>query len=474
MIVNFLYQGIYQMLALILPLITIPYTSRVLGAEGIGLYSYSYAVVSYFVSFANMGISIYGNREIAATQNDKDKRSQLFCDLLTIQMFFSLFALLVYMAMIRAGAWENKVVFFIQGIYIIGQAFDINWLYFGMEKFKITVIRNLIVKIFTTVSIFLLIKEPTDLIIYLLILAIGTVAGNSAVWLFIKQYVTYKRPMMVNIKHYIKPIIILLIPSFAVKIYTQMDKIFVEYFCGVAEVGYYENSEKIISISFVLITALSTVMLPRMANLSAENQKEKFNSLFQKVMTVTIWLTIALMFGVMGISDNFILFYLGENFGSCIILVIVLAITIPFKGCAEIIRRGYIIPQKCDYIYVISIFSGAGVNIIINLLLIPSHGTTGAAVGTVIAEAVVFFIQAWKIKKDINIYSYIRKGSVYIGIGLFMLLCIKAVNKYTSDLSLFILVLLQILIGVSCYLLGTCVFWLLRLGKSYFAKNYRG
>ena len=78
MIVNFLYQGIYQILALILPLITIPYTSRVLGAEGIGLYSYSYAVVSYFVSFANMGINIYGNRGIAATQNDKDKRWVLF------------------------------------------------------------------------------------------------------------------------------------------------------------------------------------------------------------------------------------------------------------------------------------------------------------------------------------------------------------------------------------------------------------
>ena len=474
MIVNFLYQGIYQILALILPLITIPYTSRVLGAEGIGLYSYSYAVVSYFVSFANMGINIYGNRGIAATQNDKDKRSQLFCDLLTIQMIFSLSALLVYVIMIGAGAWENKVAFLVQGIYIIGQAFDINWLYFGMEKFKITVIRNLIVKIFTTVLIFVLIKEPADLIVYLLILAIGTVAGNSAVWLFVKQYITYKRPILVNIKQYIKPIIILLIPSFAVKIYTQMDKIFVEHFCGLMEVGYYENSEKIISISLVLITALSTVMLPRMANLSAENKKEEFNSLFQKVMAVTIWLTIALMFGIIGISDNFVLLYLGENFSSCIVLVIVLAITIPFKGCAEIIRRGYIIPQKCDYIYVISVFSGAGVNIIINFLLVPYYGAIGAAVGTVMAEAMVFFIQAWKIKEDINMYKYIRKASVYIGIGLFMLFCVKEVNQYTSNLSLILSVLLQIMAGIGCYLAGTCVLRLLRFGKSYFFKNNRG
>ena len=237
MITNFLYQGIYQILVLILPLITIPYTSKVLGAGGIGLYSYSYAVVSYFVSFANMGINIYGNREIAAVQNDKDKRSQLFCDLMTIQMIFASIALFAYVVMIGIGARENRVVFLIQGIYIIGQAFDINWLYFGLEKFKITVIRNLIIKIITTILIFLLIKESTDLILYLLILAVGTVVGNSAVWLFVKRYVVYKRPELVNIKQYIKPIIILLIPSFAVKIYTQMDKVFIEYVCGLTEVG---------------------------------------------------------------------------------------------------------------------------------------------------------------------------------------------------------------------------------------------
>lgn len=457
MLGNFLYQVVYQILVLILPLVTIPYTSRVLGVEGIGLYSYSYAVVSYFVSFANMGISIYGNREIASVQGDKEKRSQQFWDLFEVQLIFAFISLFIYLSIIVCGTWENKLVFIVQGIYIIGQAFDINWFYFGLEKFKVTVTRNLLVKIITTLLVFLLVKSPVDLIKYILILAVGSSIGNSVVWIFIKQYIVLKRPQLNNIKKCIKPIFILMLPSFAVKMYTQMDKIFIRIFGELKQVGYYENAEKILSIAFIFITALSTVMLPRMAKLYAEKEKEKFTNLFHRIISIVSWLTIALMFGMIGIADTLVEVYLGKEFLPSISILIILAIAIPFKGSAEIVRRGYIMPSKNDRIYVISIFVGAGVNVLINLALIPFLGATGAAIGTVVAEVTVFLIQVWKIRNDINIYFFLKENNIYMLVGIVMLFVVKGLHLLMPDLSLVIIVLLQIIIGAIVYISGTGV-----------------
>lgn len=466
MFVNFLYQAAYQILVLILPIITTPYVSRVLGAEGIGLYSYSYAVVSYFISFANMGINIFGNREIASVQNDKEKRSQLFWDLLSIQLSLSSLCFLIYCLMIEMGNWENKAVFFIQGIYIIGQALDINWFYFGLEKFKITVIRNLFVKILTTALIFFTVKSQEDLIIYLFILSIGTVAGNSAVWMFVNQYIVLKKPCLDNVKKYIKPIIILMLPSFAVKMYTQMDKIFIEFFCGLGQVGYYENAEKVIQVSFVLITALSTVMLPRMAVLDADHEEKKYIDLWNRIFSVTIWLTSALMFGMLSIADNFIKFYLGMKYLPCIELVMILALTIPFKGGAEIVRRGYIIPKKYDSIYISSLFIGAAVNVVINTWLIPLYGMVGAAVGTVAAEMTVFFVQIYKIRKNVAIFGHWKELVAYLGMGVFMMLCVKWISLYISELPIGIAVMVQIAVGVVVYMILTCAYVIFKIRKN--------
>lgn len=466
MFVNFLYQAVYQILVLILPIITTPYVSRVLGVEGIGLYSYSYAVVSYFVSFANMGINVFGNREIAAVQHDKEKRSQLFWDLLSIQLSLSSLCFLIYCLIIGMGNWKNKTVFFIQSIYIIGQALDINWFYFGLEKFKITVIRNLFVKILTTALIFLTVKSQKDLSIYLLILSIGTVVGNSAVWMFVSQYIVLKKPCLVNVKKYVKPIIILMLPSFAVKMYTQMDKIFIEFFCGLDQVGYYENAEKVIQVSFVLITALSTVTLPRMAALDANHEEKKYLNLWNRIFDITLWLTSALMFGMLSIADNLIKFYLGMEYLPCIEIVMILAWTIPFKGGAEIVRRGYIIPKKYDSIYISSLFIGAAVNVVINTWLIPFYGTAGASIGTVVAEMTVFFLQVYKIRKNVTIFRQWKKLVYYLAMGVFMMLCNKWIASYISELPIGIALMLQLTVGVTVYMILTGIYIIFKYRKN--------
>lgn len=467
-VANLIYQGIYQILILILSFITIPYTCRVLGAEGIGVYSYSYAIASYFITFANMGISIYGNREIAAAGKDRNKRSQIFCELFVLQLFFSGNVFLIYIFFIIFGSWENKLIFFIQGIYIVGQGVGINWLYVGMEKFKIAITGNLIVKIITTVLIFIMVKSPSDLIGYLLILAIGTVVGNLAVWVCLSLYVDLKRVKLKNVKKYIKPVVMLTLPSFAVLLYTQMDKIFIKLFCGLRQVGYYENAERIITIPFMAINSLSTVILPRMTRLNAEKDESGFMRLFHKILSIVVWLTMAMMFGMIGIADNFIKVYLGKEYLPCITIIMILSFTIPFKGNAEILRRGYIIPKKRDSIYIASLFIGAGVNIVANLVFIPMYGANGAALGTVIAEGSVCLIQAWKIRKEIDIPYHIKECIICFAAGFSMFLGIRKVGKYLYDMSPLFILFVQILTGITVYVVITSVVALRRAKKDLF------
>ena len=79
---NYMYNLIYQILILVLPLITTPYLSRVLGAEGVGIYSYTYAITTYFMLFGSLGISLYGQREIAYAQENVEARKKVFIEII--------------------------------------------------------------------------------------------------------------------------------------------------------------------------------------------------------------------------------------------------------------------------------------------------------------------------------------------------------------------------------------------------------
>ena len=83
---NLAYNLIYQILILLLPLITSPYISRVMGAEGIGIYSYVSSIAYYFLIFINLGLANYGNRSIARVREDEEKRSQVFCSIQGMQI----------------------------------------------------------------------------------------------------------------------------------------------------------------------------------------------------------------------------------------------------------------------------------------------------------------------------------------------------------------------------------------------------
>ena len=155
---NYIFNLIYQLLTVITPIITTPYVSRILGASNIGIYGYTFSIVTYFVLFGSLGIAMYGQREIAYAQNDKDKQTKVFWELVLIRIFTNIIALgIFYFFFCRNGEYSEYYTILI--FELIANAVDVSWYFMGIEDFGKPVIRNIIVKLLGLVCIFIFVKE---------------------------------------------------------------------------------------------------------------------------------------------------------------------------------------------------------------------------------------------------------------------------------------------------------------------------
>lgn len=247
---SIIYNYIYQILMLCFPLIITPYISRTLGASGIGTYSYNYSISYYFVSIAALGLSNYGTRTISRECAKKQGNiSKTFWEIYSIQFICAFVSCLLYIAYICFVS-SNKIVSVIFFFYVLSSFFDITWLFFGLEQFKIVLTRNLIVKILTSIIIFILVTSQDCIIQYSLIMTISILVSQTLLWLYVPRCIKAEKiSLRIAFKKHFKFNLILFIPVIAVSIYRYMDKIILGSLSTTTELGYFENVEKIVIFS---------------------------------------------------------------------------------------------------------------------------------------------------------------------------------------------------------------------------------
>lgn len=447
---NFMYNMIYQMLILIIPIITAPYLSRVIGANGVGTYSYTYSIVHYFMLITMLGVNNYGNRTIAKVRDNKETLSKNFWSIYGLQIIMGIIMLAIYIGYVLLFDNKYRIIALIQSAFIVSAMLDINWFFFGMEEFKKTITRNSFVKIGNVILIFLLVKTKTDIWKYTSIMAGMTCISQLILWGFLKGKVNFVKIKWKDIAKHIKPNLVLFIPVIAVSLYKIMDKIMLGALTTVAEVGFYENAEKIINIPLALITALGTVMLPRMSNLIAKGDKEQTEKYISKSIKFVMFLSLAMCCGLIGIGYKFAPFFFGKEFQKTGLLIMMLATTLPFVSFANVLRTQYLIPREEDKIYIKSVFLGAITNLIMNLIFIPLYGGAGACIGTITAEFAVMLYQAIAIKKELPIKYYVFDGIPFVIKASIMLVIIYPFNYlHISD---FLRLVIQV--GLGCIVYG--------------------
>ena len=459
---NLVFNVTYQILILFLPLVTSSYLSRIIGAEGIGKYSYTYSIALYFTYFVLLGLNTYGNRTIASLNGDREKISKSFCELFTLQISCFIVVLVIYLLYCHFFA-TYKTLAYIQIVFLVSALFDINWYFFGREMLDKTVVRNAIVKLITTVFIFSFVKNEGDVNRYALIMCMGYLISQLALWPAVVKYINVYKIDLSSLRRHMKPNLMMFLPVIAISIYKVMDKIMLGAMSTVPEVGFYENAEKIVNVPVAVISAFGTVMLPRVTALIAEKKDSQVYEYRDKVMFLVTAFSCAAAFGIIFISDALTNWMYGDGFSMTGRVMKYLAITVVFLGCGNVLRTQYLIPYKKDNVYIVSAFVGAVVNFIANYLLIPRLGAIGAAIGTICAELSVAVYQFFKVRKEIPLYKYIMDIVYFMLTGIVMCILLKMI--FGKPQGSFAIILVCVVAGIIVYTVCAFPYMLFRRNR---------
>lgn len=447
---NIIYNLTYQILVLFVPFITTPYLSRVLGVEGIGKYSYISSVAYYFFVLITLGLNNYGNRTVAKCANNTEERNRVFWSIYDMQLIIGIIVTCVYFLYALFLVDDvYKIYYLAFSPYVISAVFDINWFYYGLTEFKFTTIRSTIVKISSLILIFVFVKTERDLWKYFIIMGSSFLVSNLFLWMKIKKYTSFYRPRLQEITRHIKPNLILFIPIIAISIYRIMDKIMITNLSTIAQNGFYENADKIITMAVTVFSAIATVMMPSVSQLVVRKEHNRIIGLLRDTMEITMFLGIGMMFGLIAIANSFAPIFFGKSFIESGYLIQLLSIVIVLNGWKSVIKSQFLIPYEKDKVYVVALVLGAIINIVLNFIFIPILGARGAVVGTVVAEFVGFIIQTYALSEAIKIGVLVKDAMPFIPAGIIMFFFVHWVlNRITGILGL----TMGIFLGLFIYL----------------------
>lgn len=427
---NFLYNVSYQLLVIILPLITVPYVSNILGAEGIGDYAFTYANMQYFVIFGMVGITLYGNRQIAYVRENKEKFKNTFYSIYTLQLItttISFLSYLIFTLVFNNG--DYKWLYIVQGINILASMIDISWLFMGLEQFKKTVVRNTIVKLVSLASIFIFVRSSDDTVIYTLIIALSSFIGNLTFWLYIPKMIGFKRIKILELKVHLKSSLALFIPQLAIQIYLLLDRTMLGIITDTVQVGYYENSQKIVKVVLTIATAIGTVMMPKIANTVASGDMKKVKYYIQNSFFFVSALSIPLMFGLMGVAKELSPWFFGDNFKGIENLIVLSSLIILAISWSNVLGTQLLVPLNKTKEFTISVTAGAIINFILNLVMLKKFGAVGACFSTIIAEFTVTSVQFYFIRNFIKPKRLINSILLFIPSAIVMYIVVRIIGN---------------------------------------------
>lgn len=445
---NYLYNLLYQMTSVLLPVLTIPYVSRVLSADGIGINTVTYANTQYFILLGSLGISIYATKKIATIREKKDKLKKTFWEIFFIQFTGCLLAYIVF-ALTLGQSYKYGIFYMLQGFYILAAAVDISWYFLGIENFKNASLRSFFAKIISVILIFTFVKTRDDLWKYILINAGTMFVGQLIMWFYVgKDMLKVKGIGKLKIAMHIMPILALFVPQIATQVYTVLDKTMIDLFKGAVEAGYYDQSQKVVRILLSVVTSLGIVMLPRIANLFSKDDLNEVKKSLRKAFVVISFLSIPITFGLIGISDKFVPILFGNEFLSVIPLTKISPVLVIIIGLGNVFGTQYLLAIGKNKEYTTSVCVGALVNFCFNLLLIPRFAAMGAVIATVSAELSIALIQFWFARVVFDL-TWIKETYKYWISGILMLVVVRLVGNVTpiNILSL----ALQIVVGALVY-----------------------
>lgn len=447
---NIAISTLYQVLLILLPLITAPYIARVLGPEQSGIYDYTNSIQTYFAMFAALGTATYGAREIARVRNDEKMRSVLFWEIELMTVMTSAVCILVWFVFIFF-AKQYKVIYLVLTMGLFSTMFDISWFFAGMEQFTYTVSKNAVCKLAGVILMFLFVKRPEDLLLYIIIITASTMLGNLSMWLYIPRFITKVDFRKLRFRNHFHETLIYFIPSIATSVYTVLDRTLIGTITNNrAENGFYHYTMQIINIMKALtFSSLNMVLGSRIAFLFAEEKYDEIKERIRDSINYILFMGIGICFGLIGVSGRFVPLYLGPGYDRVVTMLVLMSPIVIIIGVSNCLGSQYYTPSGNRKLSAKFIIIGAIVNLTLNLILIPRFWGYGAIVASLIAETVITVLYFRHCNGYLTADTLFREGWKKLVAGILMLAVIRILDRFiASDL---IALAVEVMAGFAVY-----------------------
>ncbi len=398
--VNLVANGIKTLMSVLFPLITFPYASRILGAEGIGKVNYANSIISYFSLVAALGISTYAIREGARIRNNRKEFNKFAKEMLRINMVTAVVTYIgfcVFLCLPILKSYKTLLVVFSLGIWFT--TIGMEWLFVIQEEYEYITKRAVLFQFVSLILLFALVRSREDYVWYAALTVISS--GGSAIlnlW-HSRKLVDWRQKCQYNYRQHIKPILLIFGTSVASNIYMTMDTTMIGALQGDAATGIYTAASKINLVISTLIGTISSTILPRVSYYIGNDLHEKYRELMKTSANILFLISMPAVIGMICTSDLLILLFSGKEFIAGSLAAKILSVRVLVGAINRILAYQICIPYKKEKDVLVSTIAGAVFNLIANTLLIPLWGTTGASIATLCSEIVVFIVLTMYSKK---------------------------------------------------------------------------
>ncbi len=404
--INFIMNVILTLSSIVFPLITFPYVSRILLAEGTGKVAFALSVVLYFNMFSKLGIPVYGIRECARVRDDKEKLTMVYQELLLISLIMSAVTYLVLAGSVYfiPKLRSEKELYIVLGSLIWLETIGVEWLYKGLEQYTYIAVRSVIFKAIGIAAMFVMVTKRSDYVRYAIVMIIASYLSYVLNFINVRKYVFVKPLGNYDFSRHLKSIMIFFAMSCATTIYTNLDSVMLGFMTSDDQVGLYYAATRVKYLLVCVVTSLGAVLLPRLSWYIEQHKKEEFEKMCKKAMNLIFLSALPLMTYFMLFSKTVLLILSGTGFLSAGSSMRIIMPTLLLIGITNVLGIQVLVPTGREKYVLYSEIAGAVTDLILNALLIPVYKADGAAIGTLVAEAVVLLVQVWALRKDVVIF----------------------------------------------------------------------
>lgn len=442
-----------QVCQILFPIITVPYVTRILGAQNYGKINFSNSIVNYFMLLASLGVTAYAIREGALLRDNKAQFSEFADEVFSINVISTIVSyIILFLLLLVSAVAKYKSIILIQSLSILLMTLGADWINSVYEDYFYIAIRYIIFQVIAVVLLFIFVRNTNNYLEYASILVLATAGGNILNIFYIRRYVRLKFTLNINWRKHLVPILVLFGNQVAVTLYVNSDITMLGFLSNESIVGIYSLASKIYTVIQQVLNAILVVSIPRLSYYLGQRKINEFQKLAETIQQSLVLLLVPLMCGLYSFSDTIMYVVGGKEYFRGANSLRILAIALLFSLLSGFYTNCILLPHKLEKRILIITSVSAIVNVLLNFWLIPLAGATGAAITTLVSEIIVS-IFSYKIASKFLSKERITSDNISIIVGGIVVLIICSLFKRIFINNLIMALIFSVIFSVIGYVI---------------------